>query len=447
MSARVMGCAIVAIALMMNSGETVELQEQGSDMRLEDLLETSPVSKMIRDINEQVESDTRKQLHSQHSAILGRSLDDDIEQAAELRERNSEDIGESDDAGEALQETSKVAALRALQEAQQAVNKIHKSSMDVQTSDPSKGASTLPKHSPGPSNLAQTKASRRKSKDDVEDDDFDDDKDPVNEMKASIDAEVQQATNLNTEDGPEDPLDKAIDQISVVRAHETRKAELKNFANAKLAEEKHKEMHSANEKLAKEKHHEMHAATTGGVPHHTEILLQEFETAPGDPGETMPPSKSAPPGPPNPPVKEVQEEVPNRQALGRSTGVAPPAGDALDSALASEKGPPSTTGPASPPPPTPDPEFSQEEMDNEMDAIGAYPIGKNEAINEYVSKMTPWHLRPEDPSKPAKGPVVADKAVNTTKAPPPPPPAPPATNATNANTTSTNTSMSALYYF
>lgn len=141
------------------------------------------------------------------------------------------------------------------------------------------------------------------------------------------------------------------------------------------------------------------------------VLIQEDEAAPGDPGETLPSSKNAPPGPPNQKVKEVQKNIPDAVPLARSSAEAPAPGAALDTALASAKGP-ADSSPTDAAPPPPDSKFSQQEVDDEMSAIDNYPIGRDEAINEYVKQMVPWHNRPASPDDKERGPTVPSQQMD-----------------------------------
>merc|ERR1712070_845352 len=154
--------------------------------------------------------------------------------------------------------------------------------------------------------------------------------------------------------------------------------------------------------------------------------------APGDPGETIPASKTAP-GPPNPPVKEVEKMVPAAVPMGRSTPEAPSGGAGLDAALSTEKAAEKvkeanepSTGPEEAAPPTKDSEFSQKEIDSERKHIEAYPVSKDEAIAESVSKMVPWKDRIDPKKDVSKGPPP--KKANATE-----------TNATETNATNAST--------
>jgi len=228
--------------------------------------------------------------------------------------------------------------------------------------------------------------------------------DPIDAMKSAISAEMQQPTLTNTGPSAEDPLDQAIDRIAVVRAREKTKR---------------------SQKKAKAEGDESSSVLS---------LLQESEVvAPGagitgDTGQTIPPSTNAPHGPPNPSVKENTQMVPNKVPLGRSTPSAPSGGADLDQVLASQKGAPSVTGPSSAAPPPPDTKFSKNEINGEMKAIDAYPIARDEAINEAVKQLVPWDRRPDAPLDPkAKGP-----AVTTASAAPAEPAADNSTNSTNS---------------
>jgi len=392
---------------MLNSMEAVQIPESTMG-NLDEMFGNTPVDKMIRSIDAQVKSDTSKTLAEDHShaAVLGRSLDDDIEQAARMREAaqgpGEADVGEGNDAMEASESraTDKAMALKALREAQDAFTHVQSSAKS--SNQPPVRQPPVRKAAPQPPPVMKTGAMDSDSED------------PIDEMKSLIDAQEQDATKMNTQAPPEDPLDKAIDQISVVRAQERAKLHQKKLAKAKKLEDERSK-----------------ASTL--------VLLQELEDegesldAPGDPGETMPPNKSAPPGPPNPPVKEVTKDVPQKQALGRSTKAVATSG--LDAALSQEKSTeaPSKTGPADAAPPPPDKDFSQEEIKHEMEAIGAYPVSKEDAISEYVSKMVPWHQRPDPPNKSVKGPPAAEQKIDTAPAATAPAAtAPAAANATNS---------------
>lgn len=383
--------AIVAFAVAISCVESAPSSDQ-----IDDLLGTSPVDKMISSIDEQVKSDTEHELIG-HTAVLGRSLDDDIEKAAELRngEEHHGDIGEGNDATASAhaQTATQASVLKALHDAQKALDVARTSSKavhDAVSSDvvhesigePVATGSTTGGKAPQVVKDAKKKPStdsmERATEQLVNAGDSNDGADPIDEMKSVIDAQVHAATVANTAPDPEDPLDKAISRIPAMRARERKKEHRREEETDVLS------------------------------------MIQIEQTAPGDPGETLPPGKNAPPGPPNPGVKEVTKEVPGKLPLGRSTAEAPPAGAGLDAALSNNKGAPSVTGPADAPTPAADKDFSKEEIDDEMKAIDGYPIGKDEAIKEYVKQMVPWHQRPDAPGKVSKGPVVAEKKVNTT---------------------------------
>lgn len=373
------------------------MESAPSSDQIDDLLGTSPMDKMISSIDEQVKSDTEHEL-SGHMAVLGRSLDDDIEKAAELRngEEHYGDIGEGNDATASAhaQTATQAAVLKALHDAQKALDvarmsskavhdavssdDVHKSVGEpVATGSTTGGKAPQAKFVKDAKKTPSADSMERATEQLMNAGDSNDGADPIDEMKSVIDAQVHAATVANTAPDPADPLDKAISRIPAMRARERKKAHRREETDALS-------------------------------------MIQIEQTAPGDPGETLPPGKNAPPGPPNPAVKEVTKEVPGRLSLGRSTAEAPAAGAGLDAALSNNKGAASVTGPADAPTPAADKDFSKHEIDDEMKAIDGYPIGKDEAIKEYVKQMVPWHQRPDAPGKVSKGPVVAEKEVNTT---------------------------------
>jgi len=380
MGLRSMAGLIISLAAILNSLEAVTPPDK--TVHLDDLLHTNPVDEMIRQIDSKVESDTEAVMH-RHHAVLGLSLDDDIEKAAELRERGTvdshQDIGEGNEITQgstSRSQAARAAAMRALKTAQASLNKAQGMNSNAPTAAIEK--------------LSNTKVADAKGTPKTGTPEFDgyQPEDPVDEMKSLIDSQVKSAERMATEQPPEDPLDKAIDQIKVVRAREKVKAQVRsNLANAKYL---------------------------ANIERNAETFLQESESAPGDPGQTLPQSKVAPPGPPNAPVKEVEEQAPAKLALGRSTVVAPPPGAGLDTALRSQSAPLETEKPV---PPAIGKDFSMAEIDEEVKSIDAYPISRDEAINEAVGKLVPWHQRPDPPNKKAKGPGIPETEVKTTPDP------------------------------
>merc|ERR1719247_2646566 len=127
--------------------------------------------------------------------------------------------------------------------------------------------------------------------------------------------------------------------------------------------------------------------------------------------------------------------VPAAVPMGRST---PEVKGSLDAALSTEKAAEKAkeanepaTGPSEAAPPPPDSMFSQKEIESERKHIEAYPVPKDEAIAEAVSKLVPWNDRIDPKKDVSKGPPASKKkvdvagsaAANTTEA-----------NATNATT-------------
>lgn len=380
----------------MATSEGVAVSPQAAD--LDDMLGTSPMSEMVRSIDERVRSEERqaeKSIDEQMQVPMSRQVDADIEKAAEFREHHHDMLGEGNELGLSSRAAVKAKILRTLKEAGAALSKaqggqvpdgkvdgkvpygkapdgkvpdgkIHKE--EIKTPKVAKLASVA-----APPTVEDTAA-----------------EDPIDAMKSAISAEVHQSTLLNTAPSAEDPLDQVIDRIGRVRAQ----------AKAKRSEQQ---------------------AEQQAKPESAVTLLEESETvAPGvtgDTGQTIPPSNEAPPGPPNPTVKEPKASTPDALPLSRQSASAPTGGASLDAALTSEKGAASTTGAADAPPPADD-KFAQSEIDKEMKAIDAYPIDRDEAINEAVKNLVPWHKRPDAPKKPVeKGPPVPKTNPTPTPAP------------------------------
>merc|ERR1711871_85038 len=367
---RLCGVALIVIVVVVSTAEAVP--PSYNDDRILDA-SSGPISEMIQSINTKIEADARAARTSVDSPTgMGQSLDAAIEKASMARRGQAEsnrrhptpgDIGEGDDVMDrsASAARNKADAMQDLKDAQAALTKIGgnhwKESATVKTADDGQDGGTL---------------------------------DPVDEMESSISAQVKTAMQRSMEPQSESTLDKAIDHIAIVRARMTARAHIEST----LAAAKH------SMELAESQDEDS-----------SSILLQVSEMAPGDPGETMPPSKNAPPGPPNPKVKDVKKDVAVAVPLGRTTPNAPQDKAGLTAALGAEKAsePASRTGSGEPSPPSPDKDFSQQEIDAELKRIEQYGINRDEAISEYVKKMVPWHMRPDPPNKIAKGPTVSEK--------------------------------------
>lgn len=377
--------ALVAVAAaLVATSEGVGVSRQTAD--LDDMLGTSPMSEMVKSIDERVRSEEQqaeKSIDAEMEVPMSSQVDADIEKAAELREHRG-DIGEGNELGLSSRASVKAKILQTLKEAGAALSKARGvPDGKVHSRAPNGKIRKTPKAAHMPKKVAPVAVHPTLEQAQ---------EDPIDAMKSAISAEIHQTTLLNTAPRAEDPLDQAIDRISSVRAQ----------AKAKRG---------------------VQAKTQSTKPESAVMLLEEFESVvpgagvTGETGQTIPPSSNAPPGPPNPPVKEATAVVPDAVPLSRQSPDAPSDGVSLDAALASEKGAPSTTGPADAPPPK-DGKFAQSEIDKEMKAIDAYPISRDEAINEAVKNLVPWHKRPDAPKKPKqKGPPMP----KATPAPAPPP--------------------------
>jgi len=425
---------MLVVALTMGTVDAVAYQRDHT-ADLDDLLGSTPMDKMIDEINTQVEkdADTARQGADINSQVpLTRTLDADIDRITTVQGHRHRELGEGNDVSEG--DAAKAAALQALHEAQSAFDKSQPTLRPQAPAKPMKAPSNdelkhevmaarqqppqPPQRTSGGKGGKGEPSVTKTSVDDNSDDILN--TDPVDEMDSLISSEVHDSMLRNTAPRAEDPLDMAIDRIAAVRKQEKAKSDVK----AKLAEAQ-RAMNRARE------------STASAVE-----LLEEAEFAPGDPGETIPASKKAP-GPPNAPVKEVEKMMPEAVPMSRSTPEVPSGAGALAAALETEKASEKakeasepSTGPSMPPPPAPDSMFSQDEIAAERKHIEAYPVPKNEAIAEAVSKLTPWADRIDTAKKVMKGPAAVKAngthatatATNTT-----------ATNATATNTTGNTT--------
>jgi len=198
-------------------------------------------------------------------------------------------------------------------------------------------------------------------------------------VSASVKAEMAKANVVATED----PLDKEIDQISVVRAREKAKDQVK-------------------QQLAQAAESMDLAESNDETPKHQPPTMSWIQLGMGS---GMPAAKPPPPSPPNVPVADVKKDIPAKKALARATPKAPAGGAAMDSALKAAK-------PAKSPistkklPPKPDPNFSQADIDSAVKKISEFPMTDKDATKEGEKNQKSWDDKKKPKSRKATGPAM-----------------------------------------
>lgn len=341
--------ALVVWALVLNTPEAVPVPSEAAEL-VE--LGESPISAMVEAINHQVSSAESRARHRIDTAMrvlpMNHEIDATINKLAKLRgignqqESSHHDVGEGVSAVQAAMAKAKAKAkvMRALHKAQESLAKAQKT----------------PSHKQGQHRIA----------DDAN----------IEELKDLVSTSIKRDMAQAHVARPEDPLDAAIDQISVVRAREKTKAKVQH------------QLAQASES--------MDLAEANDEPHKN-MLLQLGG------GSGMPAVPPAPPSPPNAPVAEVKKDIPASKPLARSTPKAPAGGSGLDSALNSGKGKDNSSEPV---PPKKDPNISQSEMDKAIKKIAEFPMSNKEATKEGEKQTKAWDDRKKPKSRKVAGPAM-----------------------------------------
>lgn len=208
------------------------------------------------------------------------------------------------------------------------------------------------------------KTTKAKESDDSigEDDDdvVDEPVDQVDTMKAMIEKQVASDIKASQEPKPEDPLSAEIDKIAAVRKTAIARLHQKKQLRAQVFSE----LAAARKTLALK----------------TESLIEEGESTPA-----LPPQSQAPPGPPLPNVAQVKKNIQKEKPLARTT---PKIGDGVNPAASVVSSALTALGVAAPNPtagldPIPkDPDFTEEEIANEIKKHQDYPMTHEELTHE-----------------------------------------------------------------
>jgi len=411
---RLLGLAFVAaFASVMCGAEALPMDES-----MATLAEDGSMADALMAINAQVaKSEKEEMAKSDGDAVprRGLSLDQEIEMAGELRYGKKKaavahpDLGESASvSAKASQAAAKAGLAEAIAEAQAAMKKAQAAQVEptvVQVDN------------------AEIQAEVHDDHMDSEDMGEDNEVDPIDAMMSQIDNGMKQDFE-GAEEERADPLDSEIDQIAVVRKRLAVRSKVRDALDAAQAQ-----MEKAKGAI------DMIEVEEGAEP------AKKADTTPAA-DKSMPPGKRAPPGPPLPKVEEVEKEIPQAKALGRSTpSVADPAA-AMAALAASRPKPQAALKPEDALKKLPG-GFSKEQVMSEIKALEAYPMTEAEAKKEFEAKQIPLSQRKfaakpkpvvvvtkEKKPDPKKNPLTAEPvtpAVEVAAVPASaPPPAPPA---------------------
>jgi len=315
-------------------------------------LGTSPAQEMVKSIEAQVEHESREEEKALDSTPTDTLLGVNLQSKGDIGEGNDMVLESRSHAA------AKDAALTALKEAQDAQD-----TLNVKKSMPVPAKNNIP--APAKNSMPAKKSMPRAHATDI----TSENPDPVDEMKSVIRAEIHDG-EFTAAPSPEDPLDRAIDQITVVRNRE----KMHDLPGSV-------EMLSEEEEIPVKTNKDDKTKTDDGCP--------PAKVGP----DGMPESERAPDGPPNPPVVDVEPDVFQRIPLASKAPKAPADAAALDSALQQMGAPTKTHEASSADGNSTD---SKTKVDEEIKQIKGHPISDEEAINEAVSKLVPWeHRLPE----------------------------------------------------
>lgn len=354
--------AVAVLALVLNAPEAVPVPQQANEL-VE--LGESPASAMIAAINAQVHA-AQKTAEKQVDSTMGlhpvhREIDDTIHKLAVLRgmgkkqETSHSDMGEGAGASAVEAAMAKAAAkakvMRALRKARASLAKAQR------------GGKKATKAATHVGHFRDASISDMKTL-----------------VSASVKAEMAKANVVATED----PLDKEIDQISVVRAREKAKDQVK-------------------QQLAQAAESMDLAESNDETPKHQPPTMSWIQLGMGS---GMPAAKPPPPSPPNVPVADVKKDIPAKKALARATPKAPAGGAAMDSALKAAKPAKSPISTKKLPPKPGDPNFSQADIDSAVKKISEFPMTDKDATKEGEKNQKSWDDKKKPKSRKATGPAM-----------------------------------------
>lgn len=311
------------------------------------------------------------------------SLEQEIAMAGEMRVTKKAapkpDLGESASLESTAEESAKQKAFveETLKAAQASIEKLKAGTPAEEKAFAKAEEEASPKKAPALS--TPKRAPEKVSTDDLGEDDTDSDDDegvdPVDAMKADIQKQVHLAMKAATMKTPEDPLSTEIDQISVIRKQ------------VKLNYKKRMARREAKLQLGEVVH---------AVGLKREALLEVDESTPA-----LPPQSQAPPGPPLPAVNQVNKQIQPNIPLARQT---PKIGNGINPAQSQVTAALEALGVPAPDPHAgekkipDDPDFTKEEIAEEIKKHENYPMTNEELTHEIKKAL--GLLPPPPPEKP-----------------------------------------------
>merc|ERR1712072_186367 len=393
--------AVLAVALVHNTVDGMPFMANQPEALVE-LEGGSPVSEMVAAINHKVKMEEAKErtaLKAHHVNSIKAGLNREIDQAADKERLDASSFAQkwgdavkrrTSTGGKSKKSKGSKAAAKAKVEAM-----LKESGSDMQTAEKDDGMGDVRESRSSDNKKIHDAISGRESTEEKNADTS------VSEMEQLI-HEDEKASMVKAGEGaaaPEDPLDQAIDQISVVRHKEHQKVLVaKQLAEAKRSMD-----------LAESDDEE---------PAEDESFLEEEEegtpaTPPGPNANGKPAAVTT-----GPPPKKQAPVVHNKKKIPKSEPLAPetPKADTsnLDGALMSVK-PNATIDTKQSKPLDVTGSFSKADVDKEISAIEGH-MSHGEATAEGEKKIVPWHLRNETNAK--KSATVPKKAESKKAATP-----------------------------
>lgn len=360
------------------------LEGQGNPENSVVLVDDSPVNAMIHAINHQVEASQRRtQKRIDKASRMQRSRSDEdqaIHKLALLRGMGkkpaavepSGDVGEglsaveaamAEEQAEAKRAKVKAKVMKALRKAQASMSQAQGAQEQHKVGDILSGQPMYSKHSDN----------------------------PISDMKRLVAKTVAAGMTKAQVAAPEDPLDAAIDKITIVRNRE----KTKDNVRKQLAQAQHSmDLAESNDEVK-----------GSSVDSYLQVLAGTFARSTPGAGSGMPAAAPAPPGPKNKPVAEVNKETPPSKPLARSTPQAPSGGSGLSSALSAAKGTKSSVSTKKVPEKA-DPKFSKEELEKAARKIQEYAMSDKDATKEGEKQNKPWDEKKKTKSRKVSGPAM-----------------------------------------